>query len=580
MLDTKRRLEIERLLLLRGRLLAPRRETIQRALRRCVKHTEHSGAPDDESELFDEAASSTAGTTDTLAPSSTGALPSGEIQAPLNASPSEEMRIASGVAQAITVTDEKPDADLDVGSLPGGDGKLIPAVIKRGERSIKGLASGSVIKGYRIEQILGVGGMGQVYRAMQMSMNRRVAFKILNPRLGKNTSFRERFLREARMAGRLQHPNLIAVHDVDEHQGLIFFSMELVQGETVKELIAKHGKLGEEEALRIIRGCLEGLVYAHGRGLIHRDIKPDNIMVSRTGQVKIADLGLSRLDSNQEDGAASGETASGILMGTPYYMAPEQSRDAHGVDARADLYAVGATLFHMVHGKVPFSGNSSMDVLVRAATQPLVFPEGGCSLRLRTIITSLMEKDPANRPADAAAVLSLIHGGLSHLSSAGDDLAAVSARRLRPSRGRGSWLLALILALLLVGGGMLAFQSIEHQRRWSLQQEQVDRLLAQHRYHQALRDLDGFLREARPSQRGDVQALRSQVNERWDEHVQTTYSVFIARIDDLIWEQRYDEAASEMERFASDPAKMSPWMRLRLDEARRTIGRVQSAEEK
>ena len=150
--------------------------------------------------------------------------------------------------------------------MQGDTTGLVQADIKRGAKTIKGLAPGSVIKGYRIEHILGVGGMGQVYSVLQLSMNRRVAFKILSPRLAKNSSFRDRFTREARNAGRLQHPNLIAVHDVDESQGLYFFSMELVEGKTLKEIIKEKGSISEERALLIIRSCLEGLAYAHHKG--------------------------------------------------------------------------------------------------------------------------------------------------------------------------------------------------------------------------------------------------------------------------------------------------------------------------
>lgn len=565
MLDQKRRAEIERLLRLRGRLLAPRQEVIGRALRRCVKHAasaEGDGFVEPSAELA-------AAPTDLLTPSSTGALPTEDLANSPEPSQSEELRIATGVAMAITVSEADADDDLDLQSVNGDTSGLIPTVIRRGSKTIKGLASGSVIKGYRIENLLGVGGMGQVYCALQMSMNRRVAFKILSPRLAKNKDFRERFLREARNAGRLTHPNLIAVHDVDESDGLIFFSMELIEGRTVKQLIAEHGRLPEEQAIRIIRGCLEGLNYAHGKGLIHRDIKPDNIMVSVNGQVKIADLGLSRVDEGHVEDAAV--TSSGVLMGTPHYMAPEQSRDAHAVDARADLYATGASLYHMVCGSVPFVGNSSMDVLVRAATQPLAFPDRCPGPGLRRFIAVLMEKDPADRPSSAAEALTLLEHDLGQISTNGDDLDAHQMRRLTTKRGRWAWLISGLVVLFLAVVIAVVIQRGDQTRQWQLHQEEVQRSLQQDRFYHAVQVLDGYKPQASRAQQEQIADLRAEVVAEWDQYVQETFAAFIARLDDLVWNQRYAEAEAEIGRFASDPAKMSPWMVQHLDQVRAQI---------
>ena len=183
------------------------------------------------------------------------------------------------------------------------------------------------------------------------------------------------------------------------------------------------------------------------KGLIHRDIKPDNIMVTNDNQVKIADLGLSRLDEGSEVGPEV--TTTGMLMGTPHYMAPEQSRNAHAVDSRADLYSTGATLFHMIYGEVPFDGSDSMNVLVRAATQPLVFPDKPkVSAKTRALIAGLMEKDPDNRLASAEAALELINDDLINRSTHGDDL---HKEMQVPSSGRGrvAWIIGLVGVVVL-----------------------------------------------------------------------------------------------------------------------------------
>ncbi len=264
---------------------------------------------------------------------------------------------------AVTVVD-RPSAFTAVPAAAHHDELTPQSLARLTEESGQwdALDEGAIIAGYRIESALGAGAMGQVYRATQLSMNRVVAFKVLAPKLSANRKFRERFVREARAAGRLHHPNLIAVHDVGEADGLMFFSMELVDGITVAELLRRHGRIPEMRALEICRQALEALKFAHSNGVVHRDIKPDNLMVTKSGMVKVADLGLARAED--ADDASATATNVGQVMGTPHYMAPEQGRDAHSVDHRADLYSIGATLFHLVCGHMPFVGDSAMAVLM------------------------------------------------------------------------------------------------------------------------------------------------------------------------------------------------------------------------
>ena len=382
------------------------------------------------------------------------------------------------------------------------------------------LAGGRILAGYRIEEMIGSGAMGQVYRATQLSMNRQVAFKVLAPKLASNPRFRERFLREARAAGRLHHPNLIAVHDVAEADGLMFFSMELVEGISLRALITKQGRATEVRALEMMRQVLEALKYAHAAGVIHRDIKPDNIMLTKAGMVKIADLGLSKNESEDEDAYT---TQAGAIMGTPHYMAPEQGRDAHSVDHRADLYAVGATLFHLVCGTPPFTGDSAMEVVIKAAAQPLRFPEPGPSPAVRVLISRLMAKKPEDRPQTATETLEMVsklrrqkrETDPEHHDDAQAAISRARGRRLRRTLRRATWVAfalsvaTVIVLLLMMMASSWSWRSLEHR---------VDELCASHQFSKAQTSID--LYESGSNVFGartqEIARLRTKVGETWD----------------------------------------------------------------
>ncbi len=399
-------------LIRRAELLRPSDELVSRALRRCIRHklrTSRRPASAVLAQTLISAASPPSTPATNAAPSyAPGEVPpvvAAGATPPLEARPST---VSPAVAMAVTMSDSHAPTS---GTSSGTQRQQ--------------LAAGREIAGYRIESQIGAGGMGQVYRATQLSMSRSVALKILSPRLAASPRFRDRFQREARAAGRLHHPNLISVHDVGEVDGMMFFSMEIVEGSSVKELINELGTLPEERAIDITRQCLRALGYAHDHGIVHRDIKPDNLMLTTSGLVKVADLGLSKVDSPLED---SFTTQAGTMMGTPYYMAPEQGRDAHRADARADLYAVGATLYHMVCGKVPFEGETPVAILINASTQPLTFAEPGPSAPVRRVIEMLMEKKAVDRPRTTAEALAQID----RLSAPGG--AEVAARELAAPR--------------------------------------------------------------------------------------------------------------------------------------------------
>ncbi len=218
---------------------------------------------------------------------------------------------------------------------------------------------------YELHEKLGEGGMGIVYKAQQRSMAREVALKILSPKYGQKTKWVEQFINEARAAGKLNHQNIIQVHDVGSENEIQFFSMEYVDGPTCMQMLKGHGQLEVEPALEITRQVARALDYAHAHRLIHQDIKPDNIMVGLNEVVKLADLGISK--TFDEIAADDGPKK---IMGTPHYMAPEAALGKK-VDHRIDLYSLGATLFHLLSGKTPFHGNTPTEVLKAHVMEPI-----------------------------------------------------------------------------------------------------------------------------------------------------------------------------------------------------------------
>ncbi len=269
-----------------------------------------------------------------------------------------------------------------------------------------GLAPGKMLGKCRIDKEIGRGGMGTVYLAQHTVMDVPVAIKIMSPGIaGKDPQFAERFLREIRLASKIRHKNAVNVMDAgqDESSGLLYVVQEYVDGGTVRDLLRK-GPLSESQALDIAIGVTEALVAAGEHKIVHRDIKPENIMLTRKGEVKLADLGIAKeITDNQAD-----LTMSHVAMGTPAYMAPEQAMDARTVDARADLYSLGATLFYMVCGCTPYSGETPLAVVAKLMREPTPDPrtvKKDVSEPLAKLILRFMAKEPKDRPADAEGAL-------------------------------------------------------------------------------------------------------------------------------------------------------------------------------
>ncbi len=259
--------------------------------------------------------------------------------------------------------------------------------------------------GYRLEKPLGRGAMGDVYLAVQTSLDRRVALKVLKTDLAKDATFVRRFRDEARSAARLNHPNIVTVFDVGEEEGQHFLSMEYMDGSSLEEQLKKSGPIPWKEALEILRDAAAGLVYAETSGIVHRDIKPENLMRNKDGVTKIADLGLAV--QVEQEGV---DSEAGKVFGTPHFLAPEVVRGASAT-AASDLYSLGATAYRVLSGHTPFEGKGAREIL-RSALQddapPLVERVPGLPAAMAATVHRLLAKDPADRHPSAAILLAEI----------------------------------------------------------------------------------------------------------------------------------------------------------------------------
>jgi serine/threonine-protein kinase len=256
------------------------------------------------------------------------------------------------------------------------------------------------IQGYRIIRKLGAGAMATVFLAQQESLDRPVAIKVLPKKFSENEDFLQRFYKEGRAAAKLNDANIVQAYDVGKSGEYHYIVMEYVDGTTVYDQIIEKKRLSEEEALPIIRQVAKALQHAHERGFIHRDIKPKNIMISKNGDVKLADLGLARALDDRH----AAEAEAGRAYGTPYYISPEQIKGKKNITPAADLYGLGATLYHMVTGNVPFPGKNPSDVMHRHLKQELVPPDHinpTLSPGFSQIIEMMMAKDVSQRYQNA-----------------------------------------------------------------------------------------------------------------------------------------------------------------------------------
>ncbi len=257
-------------------------------------------------------------------------------------------------------------------------------------------AAAHQIPGYKIVGKLGAGAMAVVYKARQLSLNRMVAIKILPKRFTENPEYVERFYKEGQAAGKLNHPNIVQAIDVGEAGGYHYFVMEYVEGKTIADDLVAGKVFEENEALDMIIQVANALGHAHALSLIHRDVKPKNIMINNHGAIKLADMGLARATTDIE----AAQSEQGKAYGTPYYIAPEQIRGKMDIDGRADIYGLGATLYHMLTGRVPFMAEDSADVMRKHLREKLVPPDHINTLLsagVSEVIEIMMAKKKENR---------------------------------------------------------------------------------------------------------------------------------------------------------------------------------------
>lgn len=291
---------------------------------------------------------------------------------------------------------------------------------------------GQQIPGYKILGELGKGAMATVFKARQLSLDRLVAIKVLPRKFMTNPQFVERFYAEGRAAAALNHPNIVQAYDVGQAGDYHYFVMEYVEGRTVYDDIVRHKRYREDEAIDVIMQTAEALHHAHLKGLVHRDVKPKNIMINKDSVAKLADMGLARAMSDKE----AAEAEQGKAFGTPYYISPEQIRGEINIGPPSDIYSLGATLYHMVTGNVPFDGKNPSAVMHKHLKAELVPPDHvnpKLSSGISEVIEMMMAKSARDRYqtcADLLVDLKAVRAGknppIAHKDIAGLDLAGLA----------------------------------------------------------------------------------------------------------------------------------------------------------
>ncbi len=273
--------------------------------------------------------------------------------------------------------------------------------------------SGRLLDGrYRIRSRIARGGMASVYEATDIRLDRTVAVKVMHPGLGDDDEFAARFVREARAAARLSHPNVVSVYDQGDEDGTVYLAMECVQGHTLRDLIRKESPMPPARAIALVEPVLSALASAHRAGLIHRDIKPENVLIatdpdSGSSRVKVADFGLAKAVSADTQHTATG----GVLIGTVSYLAPELVVDGRA-DARADVYAVGVVLYELLTGTKPHEGESPIQVAYKHVHEDVPAPSSvvdGIPGYVDALVARATARDRGQRPADAAVLLHQVH---------------------------------------------------------------------------------------------------------------------------------------------------------------------------
>jgi hypothetical protein len=324
------------------------------------------------------------------------------------------------------------------------------------------LTPGSRLGPYEVLAALGAGGMGEVYRARDAKLGRDIAIKVLPAETSADPGRRQRFEQEARSASALNHPNILTIYDIDSADGSLYIAMELVEGRTLRELVASGEPLPTKKLLDVAAQAAEGLAKAHGAGIVHRDLKPENLMVSKDGYVKILDFGLAKLTEPESQDASvlptaiGSPTQPGTVMGTAGYMSPEQA-SGHPVDFRSDQFALGAILYEMATGKRAFqrkTGAETLVAIIREEPEPLAQIAPKAPVPVRWIVERCLAKDPEERYASTKDLARDLKSVRDHLTETSVSGALEAAEPVRTRRRR--WLLPAAIAFLL-GAGIALF---------------------------------------------------------------------------------------------------------------------------
>jgi len=455
------------------------------------------------------------------------------------------------------------DTMVAKGYLSRGQAGALLAKIRPAEMQVTSIA------GYELIEKLGGGAMGVVYKARQLSMNRLVAIKVLKPALSLDKAFVERFFREAHTAAKLDHHNIVRAIDAGHDQGYHYFVMEFIDGPTVAERL-RHGPMGETEALKIIHQVARALVHAEKYGVVHRDIRPHNIVLTSDGAAKLADLGLAK--NLGADGSAA---APGELMGTPYYVSPEQARGDTDLDTRSDIYSLGATLFRMVTGSVPFDGETPASIISKRLAEPIPVARSfrpGLSIATNRLIYRMMAKGRAQRHQTVAELLADIEDAMQETAPRSESHAApASAARERKPAGwsgkvglaaGGAIAVAALVAVIWVANRDRTPQPPTVSRAAQAQEalDVATRYRLEHRDDPdgEIRLLEGIAAEYKgtDSAARAVQRL-ADLRRRKERHATVAQLAALrVRSTDLANAARYGAAVAEVETFAKEHASV------------------------